>query len=327
MREKASVVFFGSDPIALPLLEQLWQAHQAEGGGLTVSAIVTQPDRRSGRGQQLKPNAIAVWALARGLTVLKPAFPDDDLVAWLSERNCQLGLVMAYGHLLKRPMRETFPLGMLNFHASVLPRLRGASPIESAIANGMDETGVSLMQIVAKMDAGPVADVEKVAIGPQMTGPDLRRQLALATAVLWQRNAAAALKGELLFHPQNTAEVSYCRKLEKADGRLNFNRSAKALANQVRAYQDWPGCFFEVADQRIKVGEAEALPVSSSVPSESSDPGTVLATKPFLDIATGEGVLRIKQLQKPGGRMLPAEDFLRGFDLAPLASFDGLGQG
>jgi methionyl-tRNA formyltransferase len=316
MGEKVAVVFFGSDPIALPLLELLWQAHAAEGGAIILSAIVTQPDRRSGRGQQLKPNAIAAWAMERGLTILKPAVPDADLVDWVSEHNCQLALVMAYGHLLKRPLREAFPLGMLNFHASVLPQLRGASPIESAIASGMDETGVSLMQIVAKMDAGPVADVEKVTIGPRMTGPDLRRELALATAVLWQRNAAAALKGELVFHPQDPAAASYCRKLEKADGQLDFKLPAKQLADQVRAYVDWPGSFFEVAGQRIKVGEAEALTVCDTAPCQLSAPATVLASKPFLDIATGDGMLRIKQLQKPGGRMLPAEDFLRGFELA-----------
>jgi methionyl-tRNA formyltransferase len=314
MRNKVSVVFFGSDAIAFPLLESLWHACSEENASLQLEAVVTQPDRPSGRGQQLQPNPVAAWAAERGITVLKPAKPDDELVEWVSERNCQLALVMAYGHLLKRPLRESFPLGMLNFHASILPHLRGASPIESAIACGFAETGVSLMRIVAKMDAGPVADIESVAIGAETTGPELRQQLAQATRILWERNATAAIKGQLIFDPQDESKASYCRKLEKADGRLDFSLSAKQLANQVRAYVDWPGCFFEARGQRIKVGAAEALSFAPEAATGSAQVGRVLAKGPYLDIATGEGILRIKQLQKPGGRMLDADAFLRGFD-------------
>lgn len=308
------VVFFGSDAIALPLLESLWQSHTANDPLLRLEAVVTQPDRRSGRGQQLKPNVIASWAEERGLDVLKPQQPNAELLEWLSVRKCELALVMAYGHLLKRPLREAFPLGMLNFHASLLPELRGASPVESAIAQGFEQTGVSLMQIVAKMDAGPVADVETVAIGGQTTGAELRQLLAQATTVLWQRNAAAALTGELKFFPQDDSRATYCHKLTKADGLLDFSLPAVQLANRVRAYADWPGCFFEVAGQRIKVGAAQALPEEEGE-RMAADPGVIMAKKPHLDIATGEGVLRILKLQKPGGKMLHAAEFLRGFDL------------
>jgi methionyl-tRNA formyltransferase len=312
------VVFFGSDAIALPLLESLWHSHTANNPLLQLEAVVTQPNRRSGRGQQLKPNIIASWAEDRGLNVLKPQEPNTELLKWLSVRECQLALVMAYGHLLKRQLREAFPLGMLNFHASLLPQLRGASPVESAIAQGFGETGVSLMQIVARMDAGPVADFEKVTIGEQTTGAELRQLLAQATSILWQRNSAAALAGELQFQTQDESKATYCYKLTKADGLLDFTVPAVQLANRVRAYADWPGCFFEVAGQRIKVGAAQALPAEDGE-RMPADPGAILAKTPHLDIATGKGVLRIFKLQKPGGKMLEAAEFLRGFDLTRLS--------
>jgi len=166
MTAPLNVVFLGSDIIALPLLD--WLA--GEGSAFArVAAVFTQPDRAVGRGQKVTPNGIKTWALARGLPVYQPEKITEAVRAQLAALSADVSLVMAYGHILKQDFIDTPRLGTLNLHASLLPKYRGASPIQTAIANGEAETGVSLMRIVRQLDAGPVADVERVAIAPHDT--------------------------------------------------------------------------------------------------------------------------------------------------------------
>lgn len=300
------LVFLGSDVIALPTLDFL----AGEGRALAeIVAVFTQPDRPHGRGQKLLPGPIKEWALVRGLPVYQPERLGPDDVARLRELGADAALVMAYGQLLKDDFLATPRLGVFNLHTSLLPKYRGASPATTAIACGDAETGVTFMRVVRKLDAGAIVDTERVPIGPHDTTAALEAALGRAAAPLTARCLAALQAGTLTSREQDEARVSYCRRLAKTDGVLDFTRPAAELARRINALLPWPGCALEIAGTPVKLGlaEASARPVAAA-------PGTVLAPEPdALPVATADGVLRLLQLQRPGGKMLPAADFLRGF--------------
>ncbi len=304
------LVFLGSDSIALPLLD--WLA--GEGSAVAqVNAVFTQPDRATGRGQKVQPNAIKDWALARGLPVLQPEKLTIEVRAELAGFNADVALVMAYGHILRDEFIGTPRLGTLNLHTSLLPKYRGASPIQTAIASGEHETGVSLMRIVRKLDAGPVADVERVAIGPLDTAADVEAKLAAACVPLLGRTLPRLAAGTLTFTEQNDSEATYCRKLRKEDGVIDFSSSAAALAARINGLFPWPSCGVELSAQPVKLGQADVVSAASA----ADAPGTVVgADDSGLLVSTRDGILRLRRLQRPGGRMLPAADFLRGFPVS-----------
>lgn len=309
MKERPKVVFLGSDPICLPVLEAL---HYGVWDRAELALVVSQPDRGSGRGRNRRPNPVAAWARERGVPLEQPEKPSRELADLFRRRGVRLGLVMAYGHLLPKWLREAPELGMVNFHCSVLPKYRGASPVETAIAMGERETGVSLMRVVREMDAGAVGDVEKVAILDTDTSYEVRAKLSEASARLLVRDLAAVLEGGLPFEEQDSSRATYCRKLEKADGVLDFGLSAGDLVNRVRAFRTWPGSAFGRDGDWIKVGRAAA----DSEGSPGAGPGTVLGADRSLAVAAGEGVVVFEELQRAGGRMLPAAEFLRGYPIA-----------
>lgn len=296
----------GSSPIALPLLDYLFSEADQH---VRFTGIFTQPDRPRGRGKPLQPNGIKRWAIEKGLTVLQPEKLGPKTVEWIKVKKVALILVMAYGHILKRDLLEAPSLGTLNLHASILPSLRGASPIAGAIASGASETGVTLMRIIPKMDAGPILDSERTSIAKVDNSNTLAEKLALACVPLMQRNLEAILDGSARFIPQDEGLSSYTRKLSKADGVLDFDTSGTELECRIRALYPWPGCFFEFDGVRIKVGQSSA---DDEV--HGTEPGTVLRIeKTALVVATNPGILRLSALQRPGGVMLMAADFLRGF--------------
>ncbi len=311
------LVFLGSDAIARPLLD--WLA----GPGSVhaqVAGVFTQPDRPAGRGQKIQPNAIKAWAHARDLPVFQPEKITDETRAQLAALAPDLALVMAYGHILRDDFIATPRLGTLNLHTSLLPKYRGASPIQTAIASGERETGVTLMRIVRALDAGPMADAERVAIAPRDTALDVEEKLAAACVPLLARALPALAAGTLTFTEQNRAEATFCRKLEKADGALDFAAPAAGLAARINGLHPWPGCAVEIAGQTVKLGEADAGDTSPVAESggDARAHGTVLGhDAESLLVATGDGILRLLQLQRPGGKMLAALDFLRGFPITP----------
>jgi methionyl-tRNA formyltransferase len=316
MAGKIKLAFLGSDAIALPLLD--WLA--GEGSGAEVIAVYTQPDRPAGRGQKVRANAIKAWALARGLPVHQPEKLTEDERAKFAALGADLALVMAYGHILSEAFIATPRLGSLNLHASLLPKYRGASPIQTAVACGESVTGVSLMRIVRRLDAGPVADIETVPIGALDTAADLEGKLAQACVPLVARALPRLAQGDLLFIAQEDARATYCRRLEKEDGGLDFSAPAAALAARINGLFPWPACTVEIAGQSIRLGLADALPSSFVPPGGEADPaaapGTVLgADAEGLLLATGRGVLRLRRLQRPGGRLLAAAEFLSGFSV------------
>lgn len=304
------LVFLGSDPIALPLL------HWLAGEGRSCAEVVgvfTQPDRATGRGQKVVANAIKQWALAQGLPVWQPEKLTEAVRQELAALKPDVALVMAYGHILRDDFIATPRLGTLNLHTSRLPHYRGASPIQTAIANGEKNTAVTLMRIVRELDAGPVAEAALVEIAPLDTAIEIEAKLAAACVPLLAAALPKLAAGTLDFTAQDHAAGTFCRKLTKEDGRLDFTQPAAVLAARINGLFPWPACAVEVAGQAIKFGLAD---VANSA--ATGTPGEVLgADDAGLLIATGAGVLRVRRLQRPGGRMLEAGEFLRGFPLPP----------
>jgi len=298
----------GSDAIALPTLN--WLAD----GGKPIAAVVgvfTQPDRAAGRGQKVQANEIKLWAQARGLPVLQPLKVGAAEREQLANLRPDLTLVMAYGHILKQDVIDTPRLGTLNLHTSVLPAYRGASPIQTAIACGETETGVTLMRMVLQLDSGPVAAVERVRIDPLDTASEVEAKLAAACVPLLARCLPAIAAGTQTFTGQNESLATFCRRLEKTDGGLDFQAPASQLAGRINGLMPWPACSVVISGQPVKLGLAEALPSTTARPGEVGG-----CDGEGLLVGTARGTLRLRLLQRPGGRMLPAADFLRGFPVA-----------
>ena len=302
-------VFFGSDAICLPILEALISSSDR----LELLAVVSQPDRRQGRGKRMKSNPVAAWAKKNEITLFQPEKPGAELAEWMQAHSTAIALVMAYGHFLNRALREAPTVGMYNFHASLLPKYRGAAPIEWAIANGDRQTGVALMQVVQAMDAGDVAAVETVEIEPRDTAARVREKIGQAVVPLFNRCMQAGLmRKELIFYPQESAAATHARKLAKSDGLIDFTQSAEVIYNRMRAFSTWPGSFFYYKSILIKVGRCEWRQQPHKLKC-----GTVLAARETLCVAVSGGVISFIELQRPGGRLLPAIEFLRGFSIEP----------
>lgn len=306
------LVFLGSDPIALPLLN--WLAGEGRATAEVV-AVFTQPDRPVGRGQNITANAIKTWAHEQGVPVLQPERLTDEVRGQLAAFAADVALVMAYGHILRDDFIATPRLGTLNLHTSLLPNYRGASPIQTAIASGETETGVSLMRIVRRLDAGPVADVERVPIMPQDTALAVEAKLAAACVPLLARALPRLRSGTLTFAPQDDAAATFCRKLTKEDGGLDLAAPARELAARINGLFPWPACAIELKGQPIKLGLAEVVTPAPEAAAGLLPGGVLGADAGGLLVAAGDGALRLRRLQRPGGRMLDAAEFLRGFPI------------
>jgi methionyl-tRNA formyltransferase len=318
MSNLPKVIFFGSDAICLPVLNYLVGAGAEQ---CCLRAIVSQPDRRQGRGKKLQPNPVAAWAAENGIELFQPEKPNAELVDWIHSEKVAVAFVMAYGHFLPKQLREAPLAGMVNFHGSILPKYRGASPVETAIAMGEEETGVCLMEVVKEMDAGGVADVEVVRIESSDTGPEVRIKIGEAVVPLIQRNLSATLSGDLDFKSQDLEQVTHCRKISKEDGALDFRMPAQAIYDKLRAFTPWPGGYFDHAEVRIKVGKASTDPDAVAL-----SPGTVISVGDALSVATRKGAICFHELQRPGGRLLAVADFVRGYPIEVgeiLASVQG----
>ena len=309
-KHKQKIVYFGSDSICLPSLQWL-DTKVTEHWDLL--AVVSQPDRKQGRGQKLKANPVAEYAKERGIQLFQPEKPGEDLVQFLEKHKVDVSFVMAYGHFLGRAIREASRLGMVNFHGSILPKYRGASPIETAIACGETETGVSLMQIDREMDAGAVADMETISIEKEDDALSVRMKIGKATISILERSMNGLLDNELVFKKQDEESISHCRKLTKEDGLIDFELSAEDIFNRWRAFKAWPNSFCFHGENRIKVGLLEICESALSPDKLGLVCGSVILEKDSIMVVTSSGLIRLLKLQKAGGRMLSAPDFLRGY--------------
>jgi methionyl-tRNA formyltransferase len=297
------VVFAGTPDFAVPCLEACRAA------GAEVVAVYTQPDRPAGRGRKLAASPVKAAALAAGLPVEQPesfkAEADRDRLASYAP---DLMVVVAYGLILPRKVLAIPRLGCWNVHASLLPRWRGAAPIQRAILAGDDESGVDLMQMEAGLDTGPVLVERRTPIEADETGGSLHDRLSLLGADALAEGLRRTMAGETLV-PRTQAEagVEYAHKLDKAEARLDFQLPAIALGRKVRAFNPWPVAEADVAGERLRIWAAHALDGKPS----SGEPGRVIAaTRDGIDIACAEGVLRVTSVQRAGGRPIGAADYL-----------------
>ena len=308
MMERKSVVFLGSDPIALPILNFLISLEN-----WTLKAIFTQPDRKVGRGRKLQENQIKIWAKKHKIEVHQPEKLTNQTEDWFKNKQIDLALVMAYGHILKKSLLEVPPLGFWNFHTSLLPELRGAAPIAGALAQGLPQTGVSLMRIIPKMDAGPILDQEVCHIAVQDDQPSLSKKLSQSSVALLKRNISKLNQGNPELKEQQESKATYISKITKEDGRLQCQFSAVDIERLFRAYQPWPGLFFFIKGHRIKIGQiALESPLEyNAIPGQIVD----IDLQKGIKIGTSDGFIYLQKLQRAGGKMLPFKDFLLGFSI------------
>jgi methionyl-tRNA formyltransferase len=295
------IIFAGTPTFAVPCLRAA--AKYGE-----VVAVYTQPDRPAGRGQALTPSPVKLEAVSRGIPVYQPqSLKTREARAQLRALAPDLMVVVAYGLILPPKVLEIPREGCWNVHASLLPRWRGAAPIQRAIEAGDTQTGVCLMRMEQGLDTGPVLLSLTHAIGAQETGGQLHDALsALGAQVL--NDGLGLLRAGLrpVPRPQPAEGVTYAHKLEKREARLDWAQPAEALANKVRAFTPWPVAEAELAGERVRIHGAVALDAS-----HDRAPGTVLAaTREGIDIATGRGVLRIRTLQREGGKAITAADYI-----------------
>ena len=301
------LVLLGSDEIALPAFAAARALPDTE-----VVAVYSQPDRPAGRGQEVRPNPVAAWARAEGLTLLQPEKLEAADAAHLVSLQADLGVVMAYGQLLKEDFLAAPRLGFVNFHGSLLPELRGATPVEGALALGLAETGVSMQQVVRRLDAGPIHAAVRTKILPGEGRAALRARLGVIAGELASTALPSVLAVTSVAVPQDEAKVTFARRLSRADAPLDFRQAANALRQRILAVEGWPGSTFDHRGALIKIGAATVEDAATSIA-----PGTIVAAdRSGVKIACGEGWLVLTHLQRPGGKMLPVGEFLAGYPLA-----------
>lgn len=285
------------------MLAKVLQAGEDE-----VVLVVSQPDRPKGRGQKIEPTPVKAEAEAHGVPVIQPTKLKDGVVAeQLRALDLDLAIVVAYGRILPKAVFEVPRAHSWNVHASLLPRHRGASPIQHAILAGDAETGVDLMVVGEGLDEGDVLLERRLPLhGTETTGTLTQALAELGAQALVDGLRLAKTEG-LLRKPQDPSQATYASLLEKADGQLDLTQPAIVLDRRIRAVDPWPGASIPGPGGPLKILSAKAISASPG-----GDPGTVLAVGPHLVLATGQGALQIEQLQPAGKRPMAASDFLRG---------------
>jgi methionyl-tRNA formyltransferase len=300
------IVFAGTPEFSLPVLETLLHSQHP------LVAVYTQPDRPAGRGRRTRFSPVKQLALANDIPVCQPVSlrsnaAQEEIAAWRAD----LMVVVAYGLILPPAVLALPPLGCINVHASLLPRWRGAAPIQRAILAGDSETGVTLMQMEAGLDTGPILASARSPIPADMTGGQLHDRLAEIGAQLLRDNLERIAHGELEPQPQDDSLATYADKLDKHEALIDWSRSAKEIGRKVRAFNPWPVAETRYAGKQLRIWEAQPLDAKGN-----HSPGRVLAAgKPGIDIACGEGVLRLLRVQLPGARALAAADFVNAHAL------------
>ena len=299
-----NIIFAGTPDFAVDALRALSNEHQ-------VVAVFTQPDRRSGRGKKLSAPPVKQVALELGLPVFQPNTLKDQ-VQLMQSFNADVMVVVAYGMLLPQAILDIPPLGCLNIHASLLPRWRGAAPIQRAIEAGDRETGVSIMRMELGLDAGPVFNTLKIDITETDTSQSLHDSLAkLGAKGVCKTLSALASDPKLLATPQNDALSNYAKKISKAEAELDWSKSARSLQQQIRAFIPWPGSQTQHGQTRVRVWQASAIDQSSV-----AMPGTITGISDLgVEVACSEGVLRLEKLQRDGSKPMDYSVFRNGYSL------------
>lgn len=306
-------VFMGTPEFALPTLEGLIAA------GVDLCGVYTQPDRAKGRGKKLAPPPVKVLAERHGMPVYQPLkLRDPAVVEQLKELAPDLIVVVAYGQILPKSVLEIPRYGCINVHASLLPRYRGAAPINKAVMDGEQETGVTTMYMDVGLDTGDMLVKRITPIGFEETAGDLHDRLALLGREAMEETLCLLCEGTLKGEPQDDEQSTYAPMLKKEDGLIDWQKSALEIHNQIRGLDPWPGAFTSLEGKTLKL--FQTLPEKGAV----GEPGTVLsADDKGIRIVCGEGVLLVRALQLAGKKRLPSSDFLRGAPLPPGTRLGG----
>jgi methionyl-tRNA formyltransferase len=309
-------IFFGSPDFAVPCLDALNEISD-------IAAVVCQPDRPAGRGLALRPPAVKLRAAQLGLTVWQPKkVRTPEFAQSLRELDADVGVVVAYGRILPRAVLEAPRTGCVNVHASLLPRWRGAAPIQWSIVRGDAETGVTLMRMDEGMDTGPVLASAVTPIEPQDDAATLSRRLATMGAALLRAELPRYVAGELRPHRQDDAAATSAPLLTKRDGEIDWNRSARAVHDHIRGMTPWPGAHTMLGSRRIKVYRASP----GTLDPDGAQPGEVIALDSGgIFVACAEGTLAIEELQESGRRRVDAQAFISGRGVAVGDRFSSRG--
>ncbi len=309
------IVYFGTPTFAVPTLEALL------GSPHEVVAVVTQPDRPRGRGQRVSDSPVKDLARRHGLDVLQPdRLKDEAFLARLRAFEPDLGIVAAYGRILPDALLALPRLGLLNVHASLLPRYRGAAPVHRAVIAGESETGVTIMRVVRELDAGPMLAWRRRTIGEEETSVEVEHDLARLGAGLLLETIDGLARGSITEVPQDVRGASYAPRLSKTDGVMEWDQPAAALHNLVRGLHPWPHAFTYFGTDRYLVHRTR---VPARAPSSEAAPGSVLeAAGDRLLVAAGTlSALQVLEIQPEGRRVMSARDFLAGHRVPPGARF------
>lgn len=299
------IVYMGTPDFAVHALSAL------KDEGHEIALVVTQPDKPKGRKGTPVFSPVKAFALDAGLPVFQPErVREPEAVKRLAETGAELFVVAAFGQILSAEVLELPPLGCVNLHASLLPKLRGAAPVQAAILEGERETGITVMQMDEGLDTGDILYQEAIPIGENETAGELSERLSRLSASCIVKALPLLARGELKRRPQDENGATYASKLTKQSGRIDWKTDAATLSRLIRATNPWPGAFTSVEKKQLKLFAATA----SGENSEDVTPGTVMhAGREGLCVQTGDGQLLIREVQLEGKKRMPTEDFLRGF--------------
>jgi methionyl-tRNA formyltransferase len=311
-------IFFGSPDFAVPCLEALHDISD-------IAVVISQPDRPAGRGLAMRTPAVKKRALELGLEVWQPKkVRTADFAEKLRALDADVAVVVAYGRILPRGVLDAPRTGCVNVHASLLPRWRGAAPIQWSIVHGDEETGVTLMQVDEGMDSGAILATVSTPITPDDDAATLSDRLSKMGAELLREQLAPYVAGDLTPQPQDEGAVTMAPLLKKEHGRIDWNKSAQAVHNQIRGMNPWPGAHTILGDRRIKVHRT----VASTLDPEGAPPGQVIALDPEgILVACAEGTLEIQELQESGRKRVDARAFASGRGVAVGDRFSSGGAG
>jgi len=301
------IIFAGTPEFAVPCLQMLLDS------GHEVCAVYTQPDRPAGRGRKLQPSPVKALAVAAGIPVFQPlTMKTSEDLQQIGAFNADLMVVVAYGMILTQAVLDVPRLGCINVHASLLPRWRGAAPIQRALMAGDEKTGVTIMQIVRKLDAGDMLHKEECVIGATDTASDLHDKLAALGAMGLAKVLQQIEAGTIHPEPQDESLVTYAEKLEKSEAVIDWTKPAAEIALKVRGLNSWPVAQTLYQGNVLRIWQAEEANDDAFVQLE---PGVVRCLDKHMDVATGSGFLRLLEVQLPGGKRMPVQAFLSAHDV------------
>ncbi len=304
---KVKIVFMGTPDFAVPSLKLLLEK------GYDISLVVTQPDKPAGRGKKLKPPPVKEFALEHGLKVVQPeTLKDKGFVERLKEISPDFIVVVAYGKIIPKEILEIPKYCVLNVHASLLPKFRGASPIQSALLEGEKETGVTIMKVSERLDAGDIFLQEKVQITEGDNAETLHDKLSVLGAELLIKAIEGIVSGSLQATPQDETRATYCKQISKEEGKIDWSLSAERIFNMIRAFTPWPSAYTYFRGKQLKLLKALAVECS-----DSSSPGTIVRVdKDSFTVKAGKGCVKVLRVKLEGKREMDAGEFINGYRLS-----------